>query len=191
LSTNALRAGPLKALLRNNAARYKGVKFKGRMMKLLSMLLIPLLVGCATEQAIKSNCSIPNSDLNIERANKFINQHKGKPGYISSGNGFIYEKLIEPTGFVYPIDGDTVYVHYTVSGLDGRAIDSSYDRNASAYFEINEVIEGWTLALKDMREGEKRKLYMPPNLAYGCRGQLPKIGPNEMLVFELELLKVK
>ena len=81
--------------------------------------------------------------------------------------------------------------HYRGTLLDGREFDSSYKRNEPTEFPVNRVIKGWTEALQLMKEGSKWMLYIPPHLAYGERGAGGLIGPNETLIFEIELLKVK
>jgi len=73
--------------------------------------------------------------------------------------------------------------------IDGTEFDSSYNRGEPVSFQVNQVIPGWTEALKLMKEGGKWKLYIPSDLAYGPRGR-PGIPPNSVLVFEVELLKV-
>jgi len=83
-----------------------------------------------------------------------------------------------------------VKVHYEGKLLDGTIFDSSVERNEPAQFPVNQVIAGWTEALQRMKVGDKWKLFVPPGLAYGEQGSPPDIGPNELLVFEVELLDV-
>jgi FKBP-type peptidyl-prolyl cis-trans isomerase len=88
--------------------------------------------------------------------------------------------------------GDRVSVHYTGRLLDGTQFDSSLDRGLPFDFVIGarEVIEGWDDGVVGMKKGGKRKLTIPPHLAYGKRGSPPKIGPDATLVFEIELLEI-
>ncbi len=72
----------------------------------------------------------------------------------------------------------------------GKEFDSSYKRNQPATFPVNGVISGWTEALQLMKEGDKWQLFIPSDLAYGTPGSGPDIGPNEVLIFDIELLKV-
>jgi len=88
-----------------------------------------------------------------------------------------------------PIETDVVKVHYKGTLIDGTEFDSSFKRNEPAQFPLNGVIRGWTLALQKMKVGSKMMLWLPANLAYGERGGGP-IGPNQVLIFEIELLEI-
>jgi FKBP-type peptidyl-prolyl cis-trans isomerase len=83
-----------------------------------------------------------------------------------------------------------VRVHYHGTLPDGTVFDSSVDRGEPAVFGLRQVIPGWTEGLQLMREGAKYRFRIPPGLAYGAQGMPPKIGPNQTLVFEVELLEV-
>ena len=83
-----------------------------------------------------------------------------------------------------------VKVHYTGTLPDGRIFDSSEQRDEPATFPVNQVIAGWTEALQLMSVGSRYILYIPAALAYGARGAGEMIGPDQMLIFEVELLDI-
>ncbi|NPA38091.1 MAG: FKBP-type peptidyl-prolyl cis-trans isomerase [Chlorobi bacterium] len=126
---------------------------------------------------------------NLEKGKKFLEENKKKEGVIETESGLQYEILKEGNG-PKPKLTDKVKCHYKGTLIDGTQFDSSYDRGKPAVFNVNGVIKGWTEALQMMPVGSKWKLYIPADLAYGKRGSEPKIGPNETLIFEVELLEI-
>mgnify|MGYP000474708075 CR=1 FL=1 len=127
---------------------------------------------------------------NKKAADAFLAENKGKAGVVTLPSGLQYKVLTEGTGAT-PKETDTVTVHYRGTLLDGTEFDSSYSRGEPATFPVNGVIKGWTEALQRMRVGAKWQLFIPPELAYGERGAGRVIGPNQALVFEVELLGIK
>ena len=81
-------------------------------------------------------------------------------------------------------------MHYKGTLIEGTEFDSSYTRGTPAEFKVNQVISGWTEALQLMKPGSKWELFIPANLGYGERGTGRSIGPNEVLIFEVELLEI-
>ena len=119
-----------------------------------------------------------------------IEQETGKE-MIEHESGLKYVILQEGEGAI-PKPTDKVKVHYTGTLVDGTKFDSSYDHPGGqpATFGLNQVIKGWTIGVGLMKVGEKRKLILPPELAYGKRGSGAKIGPDATLIFDVELLEI-
>lgn len=126
---------------------------------------------------------------NLEAGQAFLTKNKTKDGVKVTDSGLQY-KVLEKGDGPQPDANDTVTVHYVGTLIDGTVFDSSRERGEPATFPVDGVIAGWTEALQLMHEGARYKLFIPPKLAYGIRGAGPKIGPNETLIFDVELLKV-
>jgi FKBP-type peptidyl-prolyl cis-trans isomerase len=118
----------------------------------------------------------------------FLAQNAKKQGITVTDSGLQYEVIQSGEG-LSPSRTDRVTVHYRGTLVDGREFDSSYKRGKPATFPLNRVITGWTEGLQLMKEGDKWRLFIPSNLGYGSRGAGDLIGPNETLIFEVELLK--
>lgn len=127
---------------------------------------------------------------NAAEGEKFLTENKSKEGVKITESGLQYLVLKEGTGEI-PKATDKVVTHYTGTLIDGKVFDSSYKRNSPAEFPVNGVIKGWTEALQLMKVGAKWKLFVPSELAYGSRGVGANIGPNQVLIFEIELLEIK
>lgn len=110
---------------------------------------------------------------------------------VTTESGLIYEDLVIGEGDEAQVS-DTVSVHYTGWLEDGTQFDSSIDRGTPFEFTLGtrSVIQGWEEGVVGMREGGKRKLIIPPELAYGASGR-GSIPPNATLTFEVELLEIK
>jgi FKBP-type peptidyl-prolyl cis-trans isomerase len=107
----------------------------------------------------------------------------------TTASGLQYKVITEGKGDK-PKASDTVVVNYKGTLVDGTEFDSSYKRGEPATFPVNQVIPGWTEALQMMPVGSKWELAIPPALAYGENAP-PEIGPNQALVFEVELMSIK
>ena len=121
---------------------------------------------------------------------KFLADNAKKEGVKTLEGGVQYKVLTAGEGDS-PALTDTVKVHYTGKLIDGNVFDSSVQRGEPATFRVNQVIKGWQMALQEMKVGDKWMLYIPSDLAYGERGSQGAIGPNEVLVFEVELLAIQ
>lgn len=119
----------------------------------------------------------------------FQEENASRDGVEVTDSGLQFEMLEKGEG-KQPAASDTVTVHYKGELIDGTEFDSSYERGEPATFPLGNVIPGWTEALQKMQEGGKARLVIPPNLAYGAQGAGNRIGPNETLVFEVELISV-
>lgn len=126
---------------------------------------------------------------NKEKAELFLEENKKKEGVKVMESGLQY-KVERAGNGKSPTLANTVKVHYTGKLLNGQVFDSSVERGTPAEFPINGLIAGWQQALPKMKVGDKWTLYVPPSLAYGARGSAPVIGPNELLIFEMELLDI-
>lgn len=118
----------------------------------------------------------------------FLAENGQRDGVVTTDSGLQYEVLEEGEGDK-PTDADMVKVHYTGELLSGEVFDSSRDRGEPVTFGLTQVIAGWTEGLQLMNEGSRYKLYIPSDLAYGPGGNRG-IGPNETLVFDVELLEI-
>lgn len=128
---------------------------------------------------------------NKAKGDAFLAENKKKEGVVVLPSGLQYKILKEGTG-PKPKETDTVTTHYRGTLIDGTEFDSSYSRNEPATFPVKGVIKGWTEALQLMPVGSKWQLFIPSILAYGDRGAGGgKIGPNETLIFEVELISIK
>jgi len=127
---------------------------------------------------------------NIAIGEKFLAENKSKEGVKTTESGLQYKVIKEGSG-TSPKETDTAVVHYRGTLINGTEFDSSYSRNEPATFPVNRVIKGWTEALQLMKPGSKYQLYIPSSLAYAERGAGQDIGPNETLLFEVELVEVK
>lgn len=119
----------------------------------------------------------------------FLKENAKKAGVVTTASGLQYEVIKKGTGAL-PNDSSRVKVHYHGTLIDGTVFDSSVDRGEPAVFGVNQVIKGWTEALKLMPVGSKYKLYIPQELAYGSQS-MGNIKPFSALIFEVELIGIE
>lgn len=163
--------------------------------------------------AIKTQMDGSNQIMTVDMARMFIGEYqskaKGKAGADNkiAGAAFLAENgkrsgvTTTSSGLQYEViksgDGPSpsltskVRTHYHGTLITGEVFDSSVDRGEPISFPVNGVIKGWTEALQLMKVGDKWKLFIPSDLAYGNRGAGAQIGPNAALVFEVELLGIE
>jgi FKBP-type peptidyl-prolyl cis-trans isomerase len=127
------------------------------------------------------------AEANLKEGSEFLAANAAKEGIVTTESGLQYKIITAGDGAV-PSAESVVEVHYAGRLLDGTEFDSSIKRGVPAQFGVTQVIAGWTEALQLMSEGSKWELYIPADLAYGPGGTGP-IGPNQTLIFEVELLK--
>ncbi len=145
----------------------------------------------ATKMQAKQKAEMEaKAKTNLEEGTKFFADNGKKPGVLTTASGLQYQVVTMGKG-VKPTPADNVRVHYTGTLLDGTKFDSSHDRNEPAQFAVGAVVPGWTEALQLMPVGSKFKLWIPGKLGYGEAG-VPgaPIGPNQTLVFDVELLEI-
>lgn len=129
------------------------------------------------------------AEKNKKAGEAFLGENKKKEGVVTLPSGLQY-KIIAPGTGESPKAIDSVTTHYRGTLIDGTEFDSSYKRGKPVTFKVNGVIAGWTEALQLMKVGAKWQLFIPSDLAYGNRGAGPHIGPNQTLLFEVELLAI-
>jgi FKBP-type peptidyl-prolyl cis-trans isomerase len=127
-------------------------------------------------------------DINLAKGQAFLEKNGKIKGVITLESGLQYEVLTKGSG-ISPKSEDKVEVHYHGTLIDGEVFDSSIDRGEPTSFQVDGVIKGWTEALQLMKQGAKWKLFIPADIAYGETGS-NSIGPNETLIFEVELIGI-
>jgi FKBP-type peptidyl-prolyl cis-trans isomerase len=155
------------------------------MKKLTTSLLVSLfaIMIMATAQAESM------METNAKAGTAFLEKNRKAEGVKETASGLQYKVIKEGSG-KKPAASSTVTVNYEGRHINGEVFDSSYKRNKPISFGLNRVIKGWTEGLQLMREGAHYQLFIPPELAYGHRGAGASIGPQETLIFDVELLKV-
>lgn len=126
--------------------------------------------------------------LNLAEGQAFLDENGEREEVTTTDSGLQYEVLESGDG-ESPGPSSHVEVHYEGTLVDGTVFDSSLERGQPLSFRVDQVIEGWQEALQLMSVGDTWMLFIPPELGYGAQGQGP-IGPNETLIFRVELLDV-
>ncbi|WP_049623968.1 FKBP-type peptidyl-prolyl cis-trans isomerase [Frateuria defendens] len=133
------------------------------------------------------------ASANARKSADFMLRNRQQPGVVQLPSGIQYSVLKQGGGGgETPRVGSTVTVNFRAMLIDGTEFDSSWAHGSPVSFIVNnKVIPGWQDVIQRMHVGDRWRVVIPPQLAYGERGQLPRIGPNEALVFEIELLDIK
>jgi FKBP-type peptidyl-prolyl cis-trans isomerase len=140
--------------------------------------------------AYQQKLTTEQTSKNKGEGDKYLADNGKKQGVTTTASGLQYEVVKAGEG-KQPTADDTVTVHYKGTLLNGEEFDSSYKRGQPATFPLKGVIPGWTEGVQLMKEGAKYRFVIPPNLAYGEQGTPGgPIGPNQVLVFEVELIKI-
>lgn len=145
-----------------------------------------LIAALATLVVFSAYAADPS--LSEAANNNFLTANAKKPGVITTASGLQY-KIIQNGYGERPTAFSKVQVSYKGMLINGTVFDST-EPGLPATFTVNELIPGWTEALELMRQGDEWQLVIPANLAYGSRGAGGAIPPNQVLVFDLQLLKV-
>ncbi len=125
--------------------------------------------------------------VNLEKGTKFLAENRARKGVTTLPSGLQYEVLIEGAG-PKPAADHVVVAHYRGTRIDGSEFDGTDPQGEPASFPLRGVVPGWQEALPLMKAGAKWRIFLPPALGYGEQGSPPAIGPNEVLVFEIQLI---
>lgn len=128
---------------------------------------------------------------NLQKAHAFFASNKKKPGMVILPSGVQYKVLGSGDGNQSPTIDSEVTLQYRGQFLDGTVFDNTEDRGKPVVFPVNQMIPGWREIITRMHVGDHWQVFIPPDQAYGIRGEGPRIGPNEALVFDIRLLGIK
>lgn len=156
------------------------------MLKIIIVIIALALIAVFVQRNIAYKKS---ASENIKKGNEFLDANKTEDGVKTTASGLQYLVLNPGTGSEHPNSTDHVKVHYHGTLIDGTVFDSSVDRGAAIEFGLHQVIPGWTEGLQLMVVGEKTRLFIPSNLAYGNRN-MGIINSGSTLVFDVELLDI-
>jgi FKBP-type peptidyl-prolyl cis-trans isomerase len=131
------------------------------------------------------------AEKNKKEGEAFLAANAKKEGVVVTKSGLQYKVINKGKGGYKPTVEDEVTVHYRGTTIDGTEFDSTHKRNKPYSATPKQLIQGWTEAIQMMSEGAKWELFVPADLAYGENGSDPYIGPNEVLLFEVELLGIQ
>ncbi len=128
------------------------------------------------------------AEENATKSAEFLEQNSQKNGVVALPSGVQYRVIDEGDG-ARPGMESTVKVHYRGSKMNGLEFDSSFARGVPEEFKVNSVLRGWQEVLPLMKTGATWQVFVPPEMAFGARGN-PPVGPNEALSFDLKLVEI-
>ncbi len=128
---------------------------------------------------------------NQKEGEAFLAANAKKDGVVVTPSGLQYKVITPGDGGYKPTEEDEVTVHYRGTFIDGTQFDSTHERDQAYSAKPKQLIQGWTEAMQLMSKGAKWELYVPADLAYGEQGSDPYIGPNAVLIFEIEMLDIE
>ncbi len=128
------------------------------------------------------------AEENQKKSEEFLAANSAKNGIVVLPSGVQYRIIDEGDGARPGMDS-TVKVHYRGSRTDGLEFDSSFARGVPEEFQVETVLKGWQEVLPLMKTGSTWQIFVPPELAFGARGN-PPVGPNETLIFDLKLVEI-
>ncbi|MEZ8692365.1 FKBP-type peptidyl-prolyl cis-trans isomerase [Vibrio splendidus] len=157
----------------------------------MSKFIIPVIVFILAGFMIyRTWMNHKSGEENIEQGQQFLVENGAKEGVVTTESGLQYLVLEEGTGTEHPTKNSKVTVHYHGTLIDGTVFDSSVERGEPISFALKQVIKGWQEGLTYMVEGQKVRLFIPSQLAYGEGGSGP-IPPSSTLIFDVELISIK
>lgn len=156
---------------------------------MFKIIITIAIIGLVIFFMQRSQSNKQSAAENIKVGEEFLASNKQQEGVKVTESGLQYLVLQEGTGSVHPKASDKVTVHYHGTLLDGTVFDSSVERGETIQFGLGQVIKGWTEGLQLMVEGEKTRLFIPSELAYGNRA-VGTIPSGSVLIFDVELIKI-
>lgn len=159
-----------------------------RVMKVLALVMLPLVALAACDK--KSDAAPSSYDTSAESNAKFLSDYAARPDVKKTASGLMYRVLHAGDGPAIQKSGDVVTVYYKGALINGKVFDQTRG-DEPIQFPVGGVIPGWTEALKLMKTGEVLEIVIPSELGYGSDGAGDSIPPDQVLVFQLQLVKVE
>lgn len=156
------------------------------MINLILIVAIIFLVALIIKQTIANQ---QQAKENIALEKEFLEKNKAQDNLICHDSGLQYQVISRSESDIAVPANANLTVHYHGTLIDGTVFDSSVDRNTPITFKLSQVIKGWQIAMVELHQGDKARLYIPHHLAYGKR-RVGKIPPASLLIFEIEIISV-